>query len=262
MIINSKIKDKLPIYDLNDIYIVADFDKTITNENSTTSWSILSNSDLVPNSYVLEREALYKYYRPIEISNTLDYQYKLRMVKEWFQKHINLFVKYQISEDIFNQASKNKNMMEFRLYAKEFIDFLHDNNIPLIIISAGIGNFIEKFLEYYNCNYDNIYIISNKIIFKDGKAIGVKDDIIHSLNKNEVSLPNNISEKIKNRNNVLLLGDQISDLNMVDRTKHNSVISIGFLTPDYEKDVMVSNFDIVCEENDNYNTILNNVFKK
>ena len=261
MIINPKVRDNLPIDNLNNLYVVADFDRTITNGSSKTSWSILSNSDLVPKSYVSERQALYDYYRPIEVSDTLDYSYKLQMMKEWFQKHIELFVKYKISKQVFEDAATNLRIMEFRPYAREFIEFLHKNSVPLIIISAGIGNFIESFLAHNNCNFDNIYISSNKIIFKDGIAVGVGEHIIHSFNKNEVSLSNDILEEIKNRDNVILLGDQVSDLNMVDRNNHKAVISIGFLTPDSSKDTMASNFDIVCEENDNYGDVKKIVFK-
>ena len=261
MIINPKVKENLPIHNLDNLYVVADFDRTITNGSSKTSWSILANSDLVPKSYVSERQTLYDYYRPIEVSDTVDYSYKLRMMKEWFQKHIELFVKYQISKEVFDEAATNLRIMEFRPYAREFIEFLHKNNVPLIIISAGIGNFIESFLEHNNCNFDNIYISSNKIIFKDGIAVGVGDNIIHIFNKNEVSLPNDILEKIKIRDNVLLLGDQVSYLNMVNRNDHNFVISIGFLTPDSSKDTMASNYDIVCEESDNYDDVKKLVFK-
>ena len=262
MIINPKVKDNLPIENLDNLYVVADFDRTITNGSSKTSWSILANSNLVPKSYVTERQALYDYYRPIEISDKADYSYKTKMMKEWFKKHIELFVKYKISKQVFEEAATNLRIMEFRPYAREFIEFLHNNNIPIIIISAGIGNFIESFLEHNNCNFDNVYISSNKIIFKNDIAVGVGENIIHSFNKNEVSLTNDILDKIKNRDNVILLGDQVSDLNMVDKNKHKSVISIGFLTLDAPKDVMTSNFDIVCEENDNYDDVKKLVFKK
>ena len=145
--------------------------------------------------------------------------------------------------------------MEFRPYAKEFLEFLYEKQIPLIIISAGIGNFIENFLINNNCYFDNIYVSSNKIIFKDGIAVGVEKNIIHSFNKNEVSLPIDIRKKIENKKNVILLGDQISDLNMVNKKNHDQVISIGFLTKDVPKNIMEKNFDIVCEENDTYEDV-------
>ena len=144
MIINKNIKDRLPISDLDNWYVVADFDRTITNGSSKTSWSILANSNLVPKEYIAERQELFDFYRPIEISDTIDFDVKMSMMKEWFQKHIELFVKYKISKEIFDEAATNLRIMEFRPYAREFIEFLHDNKIPLIIISAGIGNFTVK----------------------------------------------------------------------------------------------------------------------
>ena len=236
MIINDEIRKILPINDLSNLFVVADFDRTITNGSSKTSWSILSESSLVPKEYKKERQEFYNYYRPIEVDESLDYEYKTSQMKEWYQKHIGLFVKYKITEEIFKNAATDLRIMEFRPGAKEFIKFLHDNNIPLIIISAGIGNFI------------------NKIIFKDGIAVGVDTNIIHSLNKNEVSLPDNIKEKLSNRKNVLLLGDQISDLRMVDKSKHDHVYTNCFLCDENksELEVIRKQFDIVCEIGDNY----------
>ena len=255
MIISSDIKKKLPVKELNNIYFVADFDRTITNGNSKTSWSILANSKYVPESYVLERQKLYDHYRPIEISENIEYTYKTEQIKKWYIKHIELFIKYKLSNKIFEEAANNLRIMEFRPYAKEFLEFLHEKQIPLIIISAGIGNFIESFLINNNCYFDNIYVSSNKIVFKDGIAVGVEENIIHSFNKNEVSLPIDIRKKIENKKNVILLGDQISDLNMVNKKNHDQVISIGFLTKDVPKNIMEKNFDIVCEENDTYEDV-------
>ena len=192
MYINENIKKLLPFKNLGDIYVVADFDRTITKGNSKTSWSILANSNLVPKSYIEERQVLYDYYRPIEIDESMDFELKSSLVKEWFKKHIELFVKYKTKESVFETAATDFRIMEFRPGAKEFIHFLNKNGIPLIIISAGIGNFIEIFLKHNDCLLDNVYITSNKIVFKDGIACGVDNNIIHSLNKNEVSLQNSI----------------------------------------------------------------------
>ena len=261
MIINKRVKNMLPIKDLDNLFVVADFDRTITDSDSKTSWSILSSSEYVPEEYKNDRQVLYDKYRPIELDETMDPIERNKLIKEWFIKHIELFVKYKITEEVFIDAATNLRIMEFRKGAKEFIEFLHDNNILLIIISAGIGNFIECFLEHNNCYYDNIYVSSNKIIFKDGIASGVNKNIIHSLNKNEVSLPKNIKSKIENRDKVIVMGDQIGDLRMVDKSLHDEVISIGFIAVD-NNDLQrhIDSFDIVCEKKDDYFDILNEVF--
>lgn len=51
MIINSEIKSLLPIKDLDNVYVVTDFDRTITNGNSKTSWSILASSITSNNNF-------------------------------------------------------------------------------------------------------------------------------------------------------------------------------------------------------------------
>lgn len=262
MILNDRIKGKLPIDDFDNYYVVADFDRTITNGSSKTSWSILAGSDLVPQCYIDERDELYKKYRPIELDESMDFNERANLVSEWFYKHIELFIKYEISEEVFEKAGRDLRIMEFRTGAREFLEFLNKKNIPVIIISAGIGNFIESFLRANNAYFDNIYISSNKIIFKDGVASGIGDNIIHSLNKNEVSLPSEVKEKVCSRNKVILLGDQISDLMMVDETIHDDVVKIGFYSSRTEVDVLEfqNNFDIVCLDDDDYNNLNDMIF--
>ena len=65
---------------------------------------------------------------------------------EWCKTHINLFYEYGITERAINIVIE-KNLLKFREGAKEYIEFLHKNNIPLIIVSAGIGDIIKGFLE-------------------------------------------------------------------------------------------------------------------
>ena len=265
MYIDKKTEKKIPISkdQLNGYYVVTDFDRTITNGASKTSWSILSESDLVPKSYAQERQELYDYYRPIEIDESLDFTMRSALVSEWYRKHIDLFVKYKLSEEVFIKAGSDLRVMQFRDGAKDFLAFLHDNNIPLIIISAGIGNFIECFLQKNNCYYDNIYICSNRIIFKDGVAVGVDTNITHSLNKNEVALPEEIKKKLVAKKHVILLGDQESDLRMVDSKDHKSVINIGFFSTRTETpyDEYIKYFDIVCNEEYNYKVLMKKLFR-
>ncbi len=261
MLINPKVKNLIPINNLEDVYVVADFDWTITDSNSELSWEMLGASKYVPSSYKKEKQELFDYYYPRVFSDSSDSKTKVALAREWYEKHIGLYIKYKLSEDIFTEAAKNKEFMRPRTYVIEFMKFLHENNIPLIIFSGGVGNFIEKFLENYNCYYDNITIISNMFEFKDGIAIGLKNDVIHTYNKNESSIPKNITDRLNNRNTVILIGDHIGDVAMVDSSKHKSVIKIGISTPEISKEVLSNHYDIVLDENESYKDILNYLFK-
>ncbi len=236
------------------IHVLTDFDRTITVGNSDSSWSILSKSNLVPKKYVLERQELFNYYRPIEIDETLDYETKNRLMTEWWNKHINLFIKYKLSETVINEAAKNLRAMSFREGAKEFLENMKSRNIPIIIISAGIGNFIEQFLIKNDCNFDNIHIISNFIKFENRIAIGISENVIHSLNKNEVSIPDEIREMIKYRKNIILLGDSISDIKMVSKQNRACALKIGFLEEKATENMKYfeEHFDVVCTDNTSY----------
>lgn len=110
------------------------------------------------------------------------------------------------------------------------LEKMHQKKIP-VIISAGIGNFIKSFLINNNCYYNNIYITSNFIEFKDGIASGITENIIYSNNKDEASLDHKINNLIKKRFNIVLLGDYISDVKMAPITQKNKALKIGFLNP-------------------------------
>lgn len=240
-----------------DIYVLADFDRTLTIGSSKTSWSILAESDMVPKEYVVERQEFYDYYRPYEIDETLDYKTKCDFMKEWWIKHINLFVKYQISEEVVNKAARDLRVMTFRSGAEDFLRSMHERNIPVIIISAGIGNFIEQFLIKNNVYFDNIYIVSNMLQFENGIAVGVRDNIVHSFNKNEVALPEEVKTRIGDRSNIILLGDVTSDVLMASEENRTDALKIGFLEEKVEENMQSYKdaYDVVCTDNTGFDDI-------
>jgi len=255
--INESAKEKIDAWDNECLHVLTDFDRTITVGTSESSWSILSKSKLVPKEYIEERQNLYNHYRPIEIDEALDFETKNRLMVEWWSKHISLFIKYKLPESVINDAANNLQVMAFRKGARKFLESMSKNNIPVLIISAGIGNFIEQFLIKNNCNFNNIYIVSNFIVFKDGISSGIRDNIIHSLNKNEVAIPEYIKELIKDRKNILLLGDSISDIKMAPIETRKRALKIGFLEEKEEENLksFIDSFDIVCTENTTYDDL-------
>lgn len=257
ILVKKETLEKINNWTDDTIHVLTDFDRTITVGNSESSWSILSKSDKVPKEYVIERQEFYNYYRPFEIDETLDFETKNKLMIEWWNKHIGLFIKYKLSEEVINDAAMNLRVMSFRKGAKEFLKRMYEKNIPVIVISAGIGNFIKAFLIKNNCDYSNIYIVSNFIKFENGTAVGVEDNVIHSLNKNEVALPNDIKEIIVNRPNIILLGDSISDIKMAKEEERENALKIGFLDEKIEENLSYfkNAFDIVCIDNSDYDEL-------
>jgi 5'-nucleotidase len=116
--------------------------------------------------------------------------------------------------------------------------------------SGGIGNMVIEFLKEQKFMHENIHFIGNTLEFnKDGKFTRIKDNkIIHVFNKHEIELKNlPIYNEIKNRKNIILLGDSLGDLGMLEGSNYKNLIKIAFFNyPDEENlEDFKKNFDII-----------------
>ena len=132
---------------------------------------------------------------------------------------------------------------------------MYENDIPVIILSAGIGNAIEQFLKDNNCLFKNMYIISNFIEFDKNEKAKKFDNskIIHTLNKNmKGHLTKEFQEKMSNKEYRLLIGDLIEDIKMVDENELNKTLKIGILDNNVKKNYNIYKkyFDIVLRKED------------
>ena len=219
----------------NNFYVAIDFDKTITNENSFDSWD--ASAYKLCQEYKVESKRNYQKYSPIELQYDISYEEKSKAMVEWYSSAMELYYKYNLTEDKLIE-SVNESKLEFRDGAKEFLEDMHNKNIPIIILSAGIGNVIKQFLENNNCYYDNITIISNFISFdKNGNIEKHKSPMIHTLNKNLNShMTKEIADKIEGKKYRLLFGDFVEDKNMVPQNEWDKTISIRiFMQKDRRK---------------------------
>lgn len=67
-------------------------------------------------------------------------------MNDWWNQHIGLFIKYHLKEKVVIRTSNNIHVMQFKEGALELLHNFYQRQIPVIIISAGIGNFIKQFL--------------------------------------------------------------------------------------------------------------------
>ncbi len=252
---------KLPIADLENYIVVSDFDRTITSGKSLNSWCVLDDNPDVCQEYKEEMELLQDHYSKIEIDPTVPDEIKHKEMLDWWNKHLDLFIKYQFTEDLFHKTSSSKSVMDLREGFKKFVTYLKEKNVPLIIISAGLTNVIKAFLIEHDIDLDNIYIISNEIYFENNIAKGISHEIIHSMNKSEISLPVELKEELKIRRKVLLFGDNLKDIDMVDKENHDEVLSIGFVNQiniKYTEDFFKI-YDIILNVDEDFNTVLEKI---
>ncbi len=240
------------------LHVLADFDNTLTkafvNGKKTPSVvAVLRTANYLSEEYSKEANALAEKYRPIEHDHSIPMVERKKAMFEWWTKHFELLIRSKLNKNNLKRVIDEGNV-EFREGTLDLLDFLHKNKIPLVIMSSsGIGDLIPMFLEKNKRLYDNIHIITNLYEWDSkGNAIRVKPPVMHIFNKDETIVKNfpNVYDKIKERKNVIVLGDSIGDLGMIKGFDFDNLIQIGFLNEDTEKNLNLykENFDVVITD--------------
>ncbi|MDP2910228.1 MAG: haloacid dehalogenase-like hydrolase [bacterium] len=225
------------------LHVLADFDRTFTyafvnGKKIPSLLSILRDEKYLTPDYSEKANALFDKYHAIEINPDFPLEEKKKVMKEWWTVHFELLIKSNLSKNDMVKAVESNNIV-LRDGLVEFLNTLKNNNIPLVVLSSsGLGKeAIELCLEKKGLSLENIHIISNSFKWdENGKAISVKEPIIHTLNKDETAVKNfpEIFKKVKERKNMVLLGDSISDIEMATGFDYEKLIKIGFLNEEIE----------------------------
>lgn len=250
------------------LHVLADFDRTLTKEfyNGIKCSSIISYLRKIDGKYLTKDYAnkarrLFEKYHPIEIDPKVSMIEKSKKMQEWWEKHFELLIKCGLDKKTIIESTKDmieENALGFRKGVNEFLFFLDSKKIPLVIISSSVGNMIKEFFNQQGLISKNITIISNEIDFdKNGKAKGI-ERIVHVFNKNEMELnKHKIHETIKNKKNVILLGDSIGDLKMVEGFEYDNLIRIGFLNDNIDENIEAykKGFDIIITNDGDFESV-------
>ena len=244
--------------------VFIDFDKTITSNKSQDSWAASANKTILGEQLAKDLDKYYEKYGSIELDYAISEKEKEKCMIEWYEKCMDLYYTYYLTKDKLKESIDNSKL-ELREGAKDFLFKLYKENIPVIILSAGIGNVIEQFLKEKECYYENINIISNFIKFdENGDMIKFSDNIIHTLNKSIDKLGDSkLKEKIEKKEYRIVIGDLIEDINMMGEYPENKSLKIGFLNKNITKNLEVykKNFDIVLTDKSDFYSIIDFLYK-
>ena len=217
---------------IEQLCVVSDWDRTLTKARTedgqdATSYSAIAHGAYLGEAYRVEMDRLYARYRPIEISQTISHREKQQAMRDWWMAALAMMQKYGLTEEIIEDIAV-RDFMRLRDGAIDFFNILADREIPLLILSAGIGNAISKFLNVRALLTSNVTVTANKLIFDtQGIVAGFCEPVIHSFNKaRHASTPQGY---------VLLLGDTIEDAQMVNDADATRVIRMGFLNEAVEE---------------------------
>jgi len=223
------------------VHILADFDGTLTKEfvGGKKLPSIISvlrdHPKYLSPDYQQAAKALYNTYGPLEHDAKLSLAERKAKMREWWTKHFRLLIDSGLTRNHLEQVA-NSGIIQFREGAKEFLKLTHQLGVPVVVFSAsGLGESIPIYCHHEKIDTPNVHFLINRFKWdKDGRAVGRMGPIIHSLNKDETAISDysDIHEGIKDRVNVLLLGNGIGDLGMIKGFKPKKKVTIGFLDPE------------------------------
>lgn len=238
-----------------NFHVLADFDQTLTKAFIGGRFvpsliSVLRDGSYLTADYAKKSHELFNKYHPIEIDTSLPPEVKDRAMVQWWKEHFEILFQAGLKRgDV--ESIVNSGKIKLREGLCDFIHFLGKRKIPLVIMSSsGLGgDALGMLLEKEGCSNGNTFFITNTLIWDDeGKAVGVKEPIIHSMNKDETILKNFPAfQKIKDRKNVLLLGNTVEDVGMAAGVPYKNLLKIGFLNEKVEENLeeFKKTFDVV-----------------
>lgn len=130
-----------------------------------------------------------------------------------------------------------KDALVLREGTMQLLEMAHTHSIPFHVFSAGIYDVIHAFFEHTQAYVYNPHVVSNMMAFDaEGNLTGFKGNLVHTLNKNSRVIQNSDSwPRVRDRTNVLLLGDNINDVQMADGLNITDIVNIGFLNDRVER---------------------------
>ncbi len=243
---NSLRDDLVSLFDEGDarVHVLADFDGTLTREyiDGKKTPSLISilrdHPGYLSPDYREKAHELYRHYHPIEQDHSLPLAERKDKMEEWWSRHKELLIASGLKREHLVQMVES-GIIQWRPGAVDFLREMNRRQIPVIVMSAsGIGEAVPMFCRQHGVGYDNVKFIVNSFVWDEsGQARDFHRPVIHSLNKDETLVRDysDIFQAVRERVNVLLLGNNSGDLGMAGGFDHRRLLSIAFLDQE-EKD--------------------------
>ncbi len=240
---------------IENLLIVSDFDFTISKfhmingSRGASCHRILEDCGLLSHDYHVEAQAIQRKYYPLEVDPNLDEESRLKYMIEWVEVAHGLLTRSHLTKDIIHQAVElafEQHRFQLRDNFVSFIDLLRDNDVPLLIFSAGIADVLEDVLRRTLQDpafeeYD-ITVISNRGVFNgpNGEISAFEPPTLHVFNKKASTFLETeffVRPDVRARQNVLLLGDSLGDVTMSEGMGREEahIIRVGFLNDRLER---------------------------
>ncbi|CAH0560044.1 unnamed protein product [Brassicogethes aeneus] len=256
------------------LQVLSDFDKTITKQHDNgkthlSSFGIFEKCPSLTDEFVKTVDGLNKKYYPMEMDPHIPLKEKYQLMEEWWGQSENALRGLVVSPKEMEVVCKQLGP-SLRDGTNIAFDMLHQEEVPVLVFSAGLGDIVKLVLNQKDVLLPNVKIVSNFLKYNsEGVIEGFTAPAIHVFNKNEYAIKNTeFYNCIIDRTNVILLGDSIGDAKMAEGITHvNNVLKIGFLYERKEEALphYLDTFDVVLEDDqtmDVFISLLKCIFEK
>ncbi|CAG9762869.1 unnamed protein product [Ceutorhynchus assimilis] len=252
----SRLIDDMCKGGMGRLQVISDFDKTITKQHHEgaphlSSFTMFSNMPAVAANehYQNTVRGLRQKYYPIELDPHIPIADKIKHMEDWWGMSEKAICGLKITQQDIDDVCVVSDPV-LRDGSEEFFKELSDQNVPVLVLSAGCGDIVQAVLKHRCVYHPNVKVVSNFLKFNpDGTIAGFKDKIIHIFNKNETALENtDFYQELAKRDNAIILGDSLGDANMAQGMEHcRNVLKIGFLYEHIEHNLQqyMDTFDVV-----------------
>ncbi|CAK0809579.1 unnamed protein product [Prorocentrum cordatum] len=228
-----------------ELLVIADFDRTMTRNfmpggaRCTSPHGVLEDAAVLSETFRSAAKELFQKYYPIEIDAEMPIEEKIPIMSEWYGQVHELMTKEVVTRDAIRDAVASCSTIGFRDGITELVAACQgaDPPIPLLVMSAGLGDVIEEFFRQrlpFPLSATTM-VVSNRMTFgDDGQLVGFSEPLLHMFNKTAAFMDDAARELTRGKRRCLLLGDGLGDLTMANGLEVET-FKVGFLNENVEK---------------------------
>lgn len=136
---------------VENFHILTDFDRTLTSgsiagKRTASIISQLRSGNFLSENYTKKAHALYDHYRPIETDTSISLKERSAQMDKWWKEHFTLLAESGLTRQVLEQVVQERPRI-FRPGALDFFDLCEERKIPVVIMSASLGDMIGFILN-------------------------------------------------------------------------------------------------------------------
>ena len=163
----------------SNLQFIVDFDNTLTRTHRDgvgldCSWGVLENYKELPGSYHERVRAAKEKYHPIELDVSISQEEKIPIMIEWYREANRCLADSGVKLSWLPLMVQQSNV-QLRDQTDEMLKDLHTNDIPVLVLSAGVGDLINHIMQHFKVLHSNTTLVSNFLKFdEEGNIVGLK----------------------------------------------------------------------------------------